>query len=246
MYRPHFKQDHNGIPYLSKKEICDIAENYVRDFSPEILYKPQPLDVEAFLEFYLGLTLDYQYLSHDGRYLGMTVFNDTNKVVIYKPEENCADYLSVKHGTVIIDNTLLADNMEHPYRFTAGHESGQWVFHRKFHGYNPDQLCLFEEEEPFIQCKEVNQNYSNTNTKTWDNKRWMEWHADKFSSGLLMPETAVMNLLKLKNFSPEYFTALVSETFNVSKKAAFYRLCDLKILKSDFDLAKEQTQPSIF
>ena len=74
----------------------------------------------------------------------------------------------------------------------------------------------------------------------------MEWHADKFSSGLLMPETAVMNLIKLKNFSPEYFTALVSETFNVSKQAAFYRLCDLRILKSNFDLAKEQVHQRIF
>ena len=247
MYHPHFKHNNSGMPYLKKTEISEIAEQFIREYSPVVLSKPQPVDVEAFLETYLGLTLDYQYLSNDGRFLGMTVFNDTNKVIVYIPEKNCADYISVKHGTVIIESSLLEnDNQEHRYRFTVGHECGHWIFHRKCHDYNPDQICLFEDGTPYIECRNVNQDYSNSNTSTWDDNRWMEWHADKFASGLLMPETAVINLLKRNNYSPLDYTGIVSSTFNVSKQAAFYRLCDLKILKSNYDLAKERLHQSMF
>ena len=64
------------------------------------------MDIEGFIEFYLGMTPDYQYLSHNGVYLGMTVFNDTNKVPVYDPATNRAEYISAKARTVIIDNRL--------------------------------------------------------------------------------------------------------------------------------------------
>ena len=68
----------NGVPILSKAEIDAIGERFVQDFQPEVLTNPSPVDIEGFIEFYLGMTPDYQYLSHNGVYLGMTVFNDTN------------------------------------------------------------------------------------------------------------------------------------------------------------------------
>ena len=72
----------NGVPILSKAEIDAIGERFVQDFQPEVLTNPSPVDIEGFIEFYLGMTPDYQYLSHNGVYLGMTVFNDTNKVPV--------------------------------------------------------------------------------------------------------------------------------------------------------------------
>ena len=63
----------NGVPILSKTEIDVIGERFVRDFQPEVLESPAPVDIEGFIEFYLGMTPDYQFLSHNGVYLGMTV-----------------------------------------------------------------------------------------------------------------------------------------------------------------------------
>lgn len=75
-----FRTKANGVPILSKKEINDIGFQMIRDFDQTIAYQPGPLDIERFLEFYLKMTADYQYLSHNGVYLGMTVFNDTDRI----------------------------------------------------------------------------------------------------------------------------------------------------------------------
>lgn len=73
-------------------------------------------------------------VKRNGVYLGMTVFNDTNKVPIYDPATNRAEYISAKARTVIIDNRLLDENQRHRFRFTLGHEGGHDIFHS---GYFP-------------------------------------------------------------------------------------------------------------
>lgn len=70
-------------------------------------------------------------------------------------------------------------------------------------------------------------------TKNWDDLRWMEWQADKFSAGVLMPRTSVQNLFKqdeqniIYPVGNDYRVQLLSEVYNVSKQAAYFRLCDL-------------------
>lgn len=238
MYYPRYRKNKRNVPILSKEEINIIAERYAFDFMPQILEQPQPFDIEGFIERYLEMQLDYQYLSNDGRYLGMTVFNDTNKVMVYIPEQSQADYIHVDHGTIIIDNMLLADNQERRYRFTLGHESGHWIFHKEYFGYDPYQLTLFEMNSPYVQCRETNQNYHSSYTKDWDEGRWMEWHADKFSAGILMPETAVRRIVKQTagKLLDEYKTILlISDIFNVSEQAAYLRMCDLGYIQQSND-----------
>ena len=109
MYKPKFRTKDNGVPILSKKEINAHAEEFVRDFQEDALYNVQPLDIDAFLEFYLGMIPDFQYLSHNGIYLGMTVFNDTDKVPVYDPVTNRAEYIHADANTVIIDRRLIED-----------------------------------------------------------------------------------------------------------------------------------------
>ena len=60
------------------------------DFQPEALKNPMEIDIDGFLEHYLGATPDYQYLSHNMIYLGMTVFQDTNRIPVYDPYHDCA------------------------------------------------------------------------------------------------------------------------------------------------------------
>lgn len=235
MYIPYYRIDSNKVPILSGREINDIAEQYMIDFSPDVLQHPQAVNIEAFLENYLGLQLDFQFLSHDCRYLGMTVFNDTDRVIIYSPECDKADYIHADHVTVIIDSNLLEDHQEHRYRFTLGHEVGHWVFHKAYYGYDPNQLTMFELSEPYIQCRETNANYLHSNTRDWDGSRWMEWQADKFSAAILMPEASVKHLLGQSKIcysrSDAYqIIKMTTQVFNVSEQAACIRLNDLKII----------------
>ena len=80
MYIPEIKRKRSGAPVLSRKEIDVIGQNIVGDFMPEALRSPQEIDIDLLAQDYLGMDQDFQYLSHCGVYLGMTVFNDTDKV----------------------------------------------------------------------------------------------------------------------------------------------------------------------
>mgnify|MGYP004640154599 FL=1 len=113
MFKPRFATSHTLVPILSKDAINDIGEKLVEDFCPQAMTTPTEIDVDRFITRYLGLEQDFQYLSHCGVFLGMTVFNDTDRVPVFNPDRWEAKYIPVKAGTVIIDNILLEENQEH-------------------------------------------------------------------------------------------------------------------------------------
>ena len=234
MYTPSFKVKSNGVPILSKEEIDGIGEQYVKAFCPEVLSHPAPVDIESFVENYLGITPDYQYLSSNGIYLGMTVFNDTNMVPIFDPGTGRAEYISAKARTIIIDKRLLEESQQHRYRFTLGHEAGHDIFHSAFFGYNPDQLPLFDMgTAPMIQCRTDCGSTSKKTPKFWDDHDWMEWHANRLASAVLMPRSAVERLVegvrseRRDSIRRATMVFSVMEAFDVSFEAAMYRLKDL-------------------
>ena len=232
----------NGVPILSKAEIDAIGERFVHDIQPEVLTNPSPVDIEGFIEFYLGMTPDYQYLSHNGVYLGMTVFNDTNKVPVFDPATNRAEYISAKVRTVIIDSRRLDESQRHRYRFTLGHEGGHDIFHSGYFSYNPDQITMFDDDEviePMIQCRVDNGTTDKSDTHKWDDHDWMEWQANHLSAAVLMPRCAVDLLArpakgKLSNpVSRARLVAQLSDCFDVSIQAATNRLKDLGYIKTN-------------
>lgn len=247
MYNPSFRMKSNNVPVLSKEEIENIAEKFLMDFNPETLVTPQPIDEDRFLTEYLGLEQDFQYLSHCGCYLGMLVFNDTNKVQVYDIYTERAEYISAKAGTVIIDNTLLEEGQEQRYRFTAIHEAGHWIFHRKKYYRDMAQISLFDFlDMPNIQCRTVSVDPKFKPIHKWDDNDTMEWQANYFSSAILMPKSMVLKIcnnedyiehLRLMSWGDgkrynELLIRKISNTFNVSKQAAEVRLNNLKIINS--------------
>lgn len=142
MYEPEFRCQKNGVPILSHKEIEDDAENFIKDFDADILKHPRAVDIEKFTEFYLGLTPEYNNLSHCGLILGRMVFNDTDRIPIYDMESRRAEYISASRGTVIIDNTIVED--EHRLRSTMGHEAGHWIYQQSYFYTDPHQLTLLD------------------------------------------------------------------------------------------------------
>lgn len=234
MYCPNYRKSKSGVPILSKGQIDQMGEDYVWDFQPEVLSNPHPVDIERFVEYYLGLTTDYQYLSHNGVYLGMTVFNDTNRVPVYIPAKDEADYISAKAGTVIIDNNLLLPGQENRYRFTLGHEGAHSILHTDHFRYNPDQYNLFDSNPPMIQCRVDNTQYGHTAPIVWTDRERMEFQANRLSSAILMPRSAIdvlVNSLCLWNYTDSeaasYLGCTVSERLGVSREAAVIRLKEL-------------------
>lgn len=249
MYKPVYRTGRNGVPILSKNEIDQFAENYIWDFCPEAMKDPMQIDIDSFAQNYLGMKQDFQYLSHNGVYLGMTVFNDTDKVIVYNPESNTAEYISAEARTMIIDNNLLEERQERRYRFTVPHECGHDIFHTQYFGYNPDQMSFIENQEPMIKCRTANLN-GNTRPVVWDDKNTMEWQANYFASAILMPKTMVIEIVRadeefLRSLARRCFdmsddnlkVLLLNRTFNVSEEAARYRLQGLGLIGNNSQIS---------
>lgn len=249
MYTPRLRKKGSGVPILSKHDIDIIGEQLIADFCPDALKTPMAIDIDGFVQNYLGLTQDFQYLSHSGVYLGMMVFNDTNKVPVYDPVMKRAEYISAKARTIIIDNWLLDDTQVHRYRFTMGHEAAHDIFHSGHYKYDPNQTAIFGvESSPMVQCRVDHSKISSKRKTLWTDNDWMEWQANRLSSALLMPASMVKQRITEHLDEPSALQAArcvmdIFHTFNVSIQAAEIRLRGLGILDgiSKADIERELT-----
>ena len=111
MYEPQFRCRSNGVPILSHEDIESDAEMFIRDFDPDVLNNPKEVNIEEFAEFYLGLTPEYNNLTHCGLILGRMVFNDSNKVPVYDADAKRAEYVSATDDEAV-DALLLLTRTE--------------------------------------------------------------------------------------------------------------------------------------
>lgn len=241
MYEPEIKLSRSGVPVLSRKEIEQIGEILVREFAPRILETPQALNVDLFAQDYLGLEQDFQYLSHCGLYLGMTVFNDTDSIPVYDPENGCAKYIGARAKTVIIDCLLLEKNQENRYRFTMAHEASHAFLHKDYFAERPPILpgmrvrrlkILKDTSLPLVRCRmDSVAAVPPRQPDGWDDLDWMEWQANTLAAVLLMPAQAVRIAAESaeKEMSGDHdrLATYIASVFHVSSEAAGYRLKQL-------------------
>ena len=178
MFKPRFATSHTLVPILSKDTINDIGEKLVEDFCPQAMTTPTEIDVDRFITRYLGLEQDFQYLSHCGVFLGMTVFNDTDRVPVFNPDRWEAKYIPVKAGTVIIDNILLEENQEHRYRFTCGHEAAHSILHAEYFKAQAKKAQLSDNGVQMVQCRRSTAQYGKGCRAKTDSD-WLEWQANQ-------------------------------------------------------------------
>ena len=231
MVKTTFRITNSGVPILSAAMIENTAEQMLEEFLPQGCAKPCAIDMDAFLIDYFHMVLEEKSLSHDGHILGMTVFADTDKVVIYIPEKNEADYYSVKARTVLIDRKRQTSES---VRFTKAHEAGHSYFHNVFFMRHPGEKVCRESRETLEQ-KDPDKD------KVWSDKEWMEWQANTFASCLLMPAPMVRKLIdpmpKIQAGDPfgdrMERICRVCDVFQVSKAMAEIRLKGLGLLEDE-------------
>ena len=226
------------MPVLSREQIEGIAEKHLYAFRPEYLQFPQPVDVDKFAVEYLHLRQDYQYLSSNGIYLGMYVFDDTDRLAVYDEKKNEARYISEKADTIIIDKSLLEKGQEGRYRFTMGHEIGHGILHRMSDDPYDKYVKLYYEDNDVhvFRCNFSYREFEHKPREKWTQLDWQEWQADAFSSALLMPETAIRNVIagygsRFSKMAREEIAIDVARTFDVTVTAARVRLESLGVIK---------------
>lgn len=238
MYQPVLNIRDNGIPIITNEELDTLGERLVADFAPTAIFSPTEVDIDRFITRYLKLHQDFYYLSHCGVYLGTTVFQTTDYLPVYNPDANCAEYAHVEAGTVIIDSSLLDEAQEHRYRFTMGHEGGHSILHPSYYlnSIGNDD----ERKHSYVRCRtdfSVSKRGVIQNRYHLDDKHRLEQQANRLASAILMPRCTVkMALARIPNRGQKnwgyYASQKISEVFNVSQEAAFYRLKELELISS--------------
>jgi Zn-dependent peptidase ImmA (M78 family) len=152
----------NKVVWLGKTEIEREAYNLLSEWSTFTGQEAKPpIPVEAIIEKYLGITLEYDDLDKS---LGI-------------PGVLGATW--VKEKRMAINNSLL-DGVEGRIVFTCGHEIGHWILHRSYFFEQFSRLGQrADDESPPIICR------------TSASKQRGEWQADHFSRCLLMREMDV-------------------------------------------------------
>ncbi len=226
------KLDSNGIPLLSKNQLERHGEKILHAFSPAVLVNPQPTDLDGLIRN-MGFNLEYQYLSHNKVYLGVTVFDDTDTLPVYNPVLNRAEFISVKKNTIIIEGTL-AENpaYEHRERFTLGHEAAHGLIHAEYYRRKAE-FAGFCDNSGGIYSKSCAPDLSGVDAsgKRLQGEAWLEWQANYLAAVLLMPKAAIKNIdFKCNGRWHLELISMMVEAFNVSEQAARVRLASLGYL----------------
>lgn len=154
------------------------------------------MNIEAFAEIYLNLSLGYTYLSHCGLILSRMISQNTERVPVYLSREKCADYLYVERGTMIIDNTVLEDRKEYRLRSTIGHKCGHWIFHSDYYTHTNYQSQI-KSLSGIVRCRKTDIECGLGTTgkrRMITDKDWLEHLAKFFGAAILMPNTPVVSV----------------------------------------------------
>ncbi len=225
----------NGVPILSNNGIDSHAEALIADYDPSLLKTPRALDVDDFIENYVGLRMHYTDLSHKGFIWGRMVFRNT-KILVYDPEKNCADEEAVDGNTIVIDNSLLDEKKEHALRSTAMHECSHGIYHFPYFCWG--RKCTTD-RQPYTSCEAKNiigPDRVTGGLRT--DMDWIEHQAKYFSAAILMPRKSLVRLCKSTfiryGISENYLgnendalAAYVAKLYNVSCASARIRIRQL-------------------
>ena len=240
------------VPYITYDALDEYAVKVIHDAAPELLKQPSILNVEWFVEYYLGMQIEYKRLSYDRKILGMTAFN-TGLVQVVDEFSGKTAPVDVVEGTVLIDPILMEKRNAARRRFTFMHEGSHWLIHRPAFSVNNPFGSPGKYENQYLAAKEGRIDYSRSQKERNDSER-VERQADFLASALLMPLPTLR--MAFRNFFGYYgerphqivrgssaadddFASLLPEyvagEFGVSHRAALIRLEKLRAIvgKSD-------------
>ena len=181
----HHENDPRGmltdslVPYIRTDQLEHIAEAILKQYYPEALHKPVPINVWKFAEN-IGLTITQARLSKNETIFGAMIFNDCT-VDFYDIAVRRFDTMEVNRKTILVDPEVYFLRALGSWNNTVVHECVHWIKHR-----NVFELeYLYNENVSMIRCQVVEKDTPDEKTRT--DTEWMEWHANALAPRILMP-----------------------------------------------------------
>lgn len=219
------------VPYFSIDGMEKRAEEFLKQYCPEVLVKPMRIPIHKVLDL-LKLKVFTSPLPDD--IFGRTYFVDSNEQ-IFNEEGNIVTKL-VKKGTILINPYASFMEDVGSEMNTIIHECIHWKYHRNFF----ELQRLLNPDDKFMSCIVVDKYI--IDDKLAEEIKWMEWQANQLAPRIIMPENTtkqkyieVMNNLLIDNPNTskavlcENTIEILSNFFNVSISAMKVRLAQLGI-----------------
>lgn len=201
---------------LSRNDIEAIGDRVIRAYMklPEIkgqaVYRIVP---EVLAENLLGLKIDYQHLSFDGRILGLTSFES---IGIKLPGDDGSDEVYYLDGkTILIERDLIEDVEQIGRRnFTIAHETSHQVLKMLF----PSDYGTRPHEKPVHFCMA-------NSVRNKPISDWEEWQSNALGSVLLLPKPIVEQAMDL--FGVQGKIRILNRLFAREDHDRFVRMTEL-------------------
>lgn len=235
----------NGMFLLKRPDFDDIGEEVLKEYMPSVLNYPKAVDIEYLAEECLYLDIKHEYLSSDGKVLGLIAFSDTQFPTTNLEAEPTV--IDVEEGTMLIDMSLIGTDKLPRKRFTEAHESAHWICHRTYHSPT-NRLYDFRKNKPMVVCRRENiEQYKRRISGTATEEDWEEWQADCLAAALLMPKSTFVEAFGeamrsnglLRNYlqpgvddnKAKKVIAELMHVFNVSNRATQIRMNHLGMIR---------------
>ena len=232
--------DSYGVLVIKDDDIESFAYRQLSDYQKGYFDEPHPLDIDEFVENYLGIKVGYHTLSLDQSKLGATVLADGILPIL--DSEGEISFREVRKGDVFVD-CQACKNIETSIRFSLGHEAG----HSQFDTNVDIEQLNFSESI----CDTFNDIFRQKKRRGKRTPReWMEHHANHYAVCILMPRAFVEELwFKYRdqyfqgrqiacNLPKRLWKAIhdIAIDLQVAQSAIAYRLLELELIsKEEFD-----------
>ena len=241
----NYPQKESGLYILSREDIENIAEDVLKEFFPQNLILPKPLDTAELLEDRLGLTVKQKYIGTlNSAVLGLIVMSDEVEIPsydeMYKPT-----VLQETYGTVLINKHLCVRENTARRRYTETHEGAHFILHGEYFKTTANSAANRKNNSrEFIACRKVELYGQKTN----NDSDWMEWQADSLAAALLMPGNVfcsfarsvmrkygitgrhIVNNFYVNKGKVRDIISDIARAFNVSYRAAQIRMLHLGLI----------------
>ncbi len=246
----NYPQKENGMYILSKHDIEDVATLILKEYYPENLNVPTPLNTIELLEEHLGLSVKRKYIgSVASGILGLIVMNDDVEIPSYDDMYRPA-VLQETYGTVLISQHLNGKENTPRRRYTEVHEAAHFILHSDYYNKCAKSTANRTNKNfDYIACRKM-EIYNRCSRNDVD---WMEWQADALAAALLMPKDIfcyfAKSVIRQNGISRGYLISSpyankrqafdiiteIAQKFNVSYRAAQIRMLHLELIrKPDF------------
>lgn len=207
-FSPPMGYDAQKVPVASNAQIGEYAEKLLGEYRPELLRSPGVVDGAHFLEYFLGLSVEYQeiYTGRKPRILGVTAFGEGLLPVVVRSGRSAeVSLLKLREGTVVIDAAPSGDARKERSGelFTQLHEAGHWLLH----GFHFRSLAAASgsaggpgeaDFRSHCACRErdIYGSAPGTERSMPHYRRTLEHQANVFASHFAMPEATLVPFAK--------------------------------------------------